>query len=352
MSKDQFITLKELAEKTGSELVGNNNYYVSGVNELSSASSLDVTFFNNAKYKQLLSVTQAGAICIDRFTEILPNKNFFISNNPLLTFQKIIDILSKNEEISGFHGIDNTAIIHRTAKIGNNVSIGPYTVIDKGVVIGDNCTIFSHVTIGVNVIIGKDCIFYPNSVIRNKCKIGDRVIVESGAVIGGCGFGYTTDENGEHHKITHLGNVILEDDVEIGANTTIDIAKFKSTVIGKGTKIDNLVMIAHNAQIGENNLFVSQVGVAGSTKTGRNVVLGGQAGLADNVELTDCVIITARGGVSKSICKKGVYGGSPALAVKDWHKNTIHLKNLSNYVTRIKELEKKINLLEKVASNY
>ena len=192
------------------------------------------------------------------------------------------------------------------------------------------------VYVGQAVQVGKNCVLHAHSVIREHCILEDRVILQPGAVIGSCGFGYTTNANGEHIKLEQLGNVVLEQDVEIGANTTIDRARFKTTRIAKGTKIDNLVQIGHNVQIGPHNIIVSQTGVAGSSKTGRNVVMGGQAGIVGHVEIADFVMIATRGGVSKSITKTGKYGGGPVMELADYNRQQVHLRKIEEYVEKSK----------------
>ena len=195
------------------------------------------------------------------------------------------------------------------------------------------------------MIIGKNCILYSNAVVREGSKIGNRVILQPGCVIGGCGFGYITDAKGKHTKVKHFGIVVLEDDVEIGSNTTIDRARFKETRIQKGSKIDNLVMIAHNVTVGEDNLIVAQTGVAGSSKTGKRVILAAQAGVVGHVEIADGVILMARGAFSKSVTESGPYGGAPAVPLKDYHEQVIHAKRLASYIARLQAIEKKIETL-------
>jgi UDP-3-O-[3-hydroxymyristoyl] glucosamine N-acyltransferase len=183
-------------------------------------------------------------------------------------------------------------------------------------------------------------------VIRERCRLGNRVILQSGAIIGSCGFGYITDKNGCHQKLEQVGIVILEDDVEIGANTTIDRARFKATVVRKGTKIDNLVQIAHNVEVGEHNIIAAQTGIAGSAQTGHHVMLGGQVGVLGHVELEPGTMVATRGGVSKSL-KSGKYRGSPAIPIVEFNRQEVHIRRLKEYVDRIKHLEEKVSELEK-----
>jgi len=284
--------------------------------------------------------SQAGVICVTPQTPLTEGKNYLLSNDPSRSFQQIIELLLPSKS-SGFSGIHPTAIIHLTAQIGPHVTIGPYSVIDRDTKIGANTYIGPHVSIGFEVEIGTDCHIHPHCTIRERCCLGDRVILQPGAVIGSCGFGYTPDAFGQHIKLEQRGIVILENDVEIGANTTIDRSRFKETRIRKGTKIDNLVQIAHNVEIGENNLIAAQTGIAGSTKTGKYVMLGGQVGIVGHVDLEDQVMVATRGGVSKSL-KRGKYRGSPAIPITEYHRQEVHVRKLEEYVERLKALEKKL----------
>lgn len=341
-------TIEELAHLTQSEVVGDKTHVITGVDDLEMASSEDASFLANPKYREAMLNSKAGVICIDTQIEKVPGKNYLVSETPSRAFQTIAEIflISENNR-SGFEGIHPTAVIHPTAQLGKDVQIGPYAVIDKGVIIGDGTRIMAHVCIGAGVTVGTKCLFYPHAIIREKCIIGNRVILQPGAIIGSCGFGFTTDARGKHSKLDQLGNVVIEDDVEIGSSTTIDRARFKSTKIGQNSKIDNLVQIAHNVQIGSSNIIVSQTGIAGSAKTGRNVVLGGQAGVVGHLEIADGVMIATRGGVSKSITKMGKYAGTPVMPLADFNRQQVHLRKIEEYVEKIEELEKRLATLEK-----
>ena len=338
-------TLKELSIITGSELIGNPDYLIHGVDELQSATPDEISFFSNIKYRELLKKTNAGAICVDHKTELTQGRNYLVSDNPSAVFQKLIPLFVHNADVSGFIGIHPSAIIHPTTQIGKDVQIGPLVVIDRNCIIGDGTRIASGVSINPEVTIGQNTVIYSNATIREGTKIGNRVVLQSGVVIGGCGFGYITDEKGSHKKVKHFGIVVLEDDVEIGSNTTIDRARFKETRVRKGSKIDNLVMIAHNVSIGEDNLIIAQTGVAGSAKTGKRVILAAQSGLVGHIEVADGVILMARGAFSKSITEGGAYGGAPAIPIKEYHEQVIHAKRLKTYAEKLKSLEKKIDTL-------
>jgi UDP-3-O-[3-hydroxymyristoyl] glucosamine N-acyltransferase len=338
-------SLKELAALVAARLVGNSEALIEGVNTLDEAGPSDVSFLANPLYNEAMKQSEAGVICVGPDVDLSSNKNFLVSENPSATFQKIVELLLAPSKRSGFEGIHPTAVLHPSVKVGANVSIGPNAVIDRDTVIGEGTTIGPNVSIGHEVQIGSNCHLQANSVVRERCRLGNRVILQPGAIIGSCGFGYTQDQQGRHIKLEQLGIVILEDDVEIGANTTIDRSRFKVTFIRKGTKIDNLCQIGHNVEVGEHNVIAAQTGIAGSSKTGKYVMLGGQVGIIGHVELDDQVLIATRGGVSKSL-KKGKYRGSPAMPIAEYHRQEVHVRKLEEYVERLKELERKLQALE------
>ena len=342
------FSLAELSELTETDLVGNPDLKIISVDNLESASEQDASFLANPRYKEAMKQSNAGVICIDRSTEIVEGKNFLVSDNPSRTFQLIAEkILAASHQGSGFKGIHPTAVIHETAKVGEDVTIGPHVVVDAHTTIGNRTEIYPNAYVGSGVIIGEDCTLFPGSVVRERCVLGNRVILQPGAIIGSCGFGYTTNpKTGHHTKLEQIGNVVVEDDVEVGANATIDRARFKTTRIGKGTKIDNLVQIAHNVELGENNIIVSQTGIAGSAKLGNNVFLGGQAGVVGHLSICDNVKIATRGGVSKTITKPGIYGGGPVSPMPEFNKRQVLLRKIETFVKEIESLKKRIEKLE------
>ncbi len=337
--------LGELAKLTEAKLIGDPNYVITGVEDLNSATPEDASFLANPKYIDAAKKSKAGVICMDSRFALEEGKNYLLSDNPSRCFQLIVETLLITEP-SAFTGIHPSAVIDPSVKIGKNVTVGPCAVIDRGVEIGDNTEINAHVFIGAGVTIGQNCHFHTHVSIRERCIIGNHVILQPGCVIGSCGFGYTTDAKGNHTKLDQLGIVIIEDNVEIGANTTIDRARFKATKIGKGTKIDNLVQIAHNVQLGRDNIIVSQTGIAGSAKTGKNVVLGGQAGVVGHVEICDYAMIATRGGVSKSVTEPGKYNGAPIMPLDEYNRQQVQLRKIGNYIKQIGSLEKRIKDLE------
>lgn len=335
-------TLQELAERTAATLIGDPSKVISGIDSLEEASDSDASFLSNPRYREAMKSTKAGVVCIDTETEAQEGGSYLISKDPSRTFQIIAELLrvAQGQE-TAFTGIHPTAVIDASAVVGSHVSIGPYAVIDRKAVIGDGTVIGAHTFIGAGVEIGQECHLYPSCTVREGCRLGNRVILQSGCVIGSCGFGYTTDAQGRHKKLEQLGIVVLEDDVEIGANSTIDRARFKQTIIRQGTKIDNLVQIAHNVDIGPHNILAAQTGVAGSAKTGRHVMMGGQVGVLGHVAVEDGTLIATRGGVSKSL-KTGKYRGSPAIPIAEYNRQEVHIRRLEEYVERLKVLEKKL----------
>lgn len=346
MSSNKSFTLEALATLTNCQLKGNPQHEILGVADLETATSQDASFFSNARYQQALKSSQAGVIFVDTQIPLLENKNYLISDQPSRAFQLVVDALFPPQKLSGFTGIHPTAVVHETVQLGEGVTIGPQAVIDENVKIGKNTFIGSGVFIGPDTQIGQDCIIHPRVVIRECCQIGQRVVIQPGAVIGSCGFGYTMDKQGRHVKLNQVGNVIIEDDVEIGANTTIDRSRFKSTRIGHGSKIDNLVQLGHGVSVGAHNIIVAQTGIAGSTTTGRYVVLAGQVAVAGHLHLDDEVTVAGKSGVSKSL-PKGKYGGIPAIPLQEYNRNQVFLRNIETYVRELKELAKHLQALTK-----
>jgi UDP-3-O-[3-hydroxymyristoyl] glucosamine N-acyltransferase len=341
-------TLQELADLTQSTVVGDFSHVITGVETLESASSSEASFCTNPRYISLLKTTKAGVVCVDSNFPHLSALNYLVSDDPKSTFQFLIKLfLHKEINRSSFIGIHPTAVIHPSAQLGLNLTIGPHVVIDQGCFIGDNTTILSNTVVSYGVTLGADCLLYPNVTVREHCYIGNRVILQSGVVIGSCGYGYTTNKNGQHQKQEQLGIVVVEDDVEIGANTTVDRARFKETRIKSGTKIDNLVQIAHNVILGSDNLIVAQTGIAGSVKTGSRVIIGGQSGTVGHIEICSDTMLAARSGVTKSISQPGKYRGTPAIALNAYNREQVYIRRIEGYAQRIQALEDKLMKLEK-----
>jgi UDP-3-O-[3-hydroxymyristoyl] glucosamine N-acyltransferase len=336
--------LKDLAELVGATLVGDPNLQITGVGGLDEATSHDVSFLANPRYYDSMNRSKAGAICISSKDSLIEGKNFLISENPSSTFQTLVEIfippLPRSDHSQGVHP---TAVIDPTANIADDASIGPYCVIGAHASIGPRVKLLAHVYIGEECKLDEDCIIYPHVTIRERCILGKRVIIQPGAVIGSCGFGYVTSNHGSHMKLQQLGKVVLGDDVEIGANTTIDRARFHETKISMGSKIDNLVQIGHNVEVGKHNLIVSQVGIAGSSKTGDYVVLGGQVGVVGHVEIASQTLVGAKAGISKNVTKAGRYTGVPLQPIDEYNRNQVLIRKLPQLFERIKKLEEKSN---------
>lgn len=346
-------SLAELAELTETELVGDPDFMVQGVADLESASLHHISYvtlhpYGRAirSYERAMAQSQAGAIVASFDLKRVEGKQYLLARDPSRAFQKIIERFCPGIP-SGFTGIHPTAVIHETAQLSEGVILGPYVVIDREATIGEGTVIVAHGFIGAHTTVGKECYLHPHVTVREGCRIGSRVVLQPGVVIGACGFGYTTNDQGYHQQLTQRGNVVIEDDVEIGANTTIDRARFGSTSIGQGSKIDNQVQIAHGVTIGRDNLIAGQTGIAGSAKTGRHVVVAGQVGIAGHLALGDGVIIAARSGVIGSIKKSGKYIGEPARPYEEYKRFWMRLLGLEKLYKRQKKVEERLEELEK-----
>lgn len=345
----KLFSLKELATLTGCRLVGNPQHIISGCADLESATSHDASFYANPRYQRMMKDSKAGVIFIDTQTDWVEGKNFLIAEQPSRAFQQLIDTLRPARiSPSGFKGIHPSAVIHPTAQLEKDVSIGPHTVIDEGVKIGSCTFVGAGVYIGPDSFIGHSCLIHPHVVIREGCQIGDRVIIQPGAVIGSCGFGYTTDKQGHHTKLNQVGDVVIKNDVEIGANATIDRARLGHTTVGEGSKLDNLVQLGHNVTLGAHNIVAAQTGIAGSTSTENLVIIGGQVGIVGHLHIEEGISIAAKSGVTKSLANKtgNKYGGIPAVPLHQYNQNQVFLRNIQIYIDQLKDLADRIEQLE------
>lgn len=336
------MKLREIASFLNGDVIGASDIEITGVSGIDSAREGDITFLSADRYRKKLPGCRASCIMVKEPIEGLAITQLRVSN-PHLAFAKLLGYfyIKPQEPI----GISEDAIVSDKATIGNDVSIFPFTYISDGASIDDRTTIYPYVFVGHDTTIGKDCVVYPNVVLREKVKIGNRVIIHSSSVIGSDGFGYVPEE-GKHYKIPQVGGVIIEDDVEIGSNVSVDRATTGNTVIGEGTKIDNLVQIAHNVKIGKNSIIIAQVGIAGSTDIGDFVTLGGQVGIADHVKIESGTMIGAQSGVLGYV-SKGVYSGSPIMPHREWVKAQVIFTKLPELYKKIKELEERIRKLER-----
>jgi UDP-3-O-[3-hydroxymyristoyl] glucosamine N-acyltransferase len=337
------MRLDKIAEILECKLEGNPEAEILGVDRIETAGPQMLTFVANRKYLSKLKTTQAGAVITD-FSIDCNGKNVLRHSNPYLIYAKALELFYQPYRPDPF--ISEQAFIARTAKIGNGVYIAPFVYIDDSVEIADGCSIFPNTTIYKGARIGKNCVIHSNVSIRENVEIGNNVVIKNGAVLGSEGFGFAKEENGSHYKIIQTGNVIIEDSVEIGANTTIDRPALGETRIRKGTKIDNLVQIGHSSDIGENSILCAQVGLAGSTIIGKNVILSGQVGVAGHLEIGDNVIATAQTGIPNSVKENSFISGYPAIDNRAWLKSSAVFNRLPDMLREIQYLKSKIEELE------
>lgn len=333
------MRLQQIADLVEGKVDPSCETEITGISCLRNASSHDLSFYESRRYRQQLCATKAGAVLVPAdFQETAPCPVIKVKD-PSAAFDLIVARFVPTPR-TPLPEIHPQALIGRNVTLGEQVSIGPFAVVEEGAVIGDRSIIGAHGFIGAYTILGKDCLLHPRVTVREHCTIDDRVILHPGVVIGSCGFGYTF-RHGEHQKIPQAGSVHVEENVEIGANTTIDRARFGKTIIGKGTKIDNLVQIAHNVVIGAHNIICAQAGISGSTRTGTGVTIAGQVGLSGHIEIGDGSIIAAQSGISKDVPPGSVLVGSPGKPMDQWKKNNFYNQRLPQLAERIKALEKK-----------
>lgn len=335
------FTLQELATIAGGELVGDPALKITGAASLGEAVPGEITFFSDPRYGPLLRKTRASAVFVPpNFAESIATAQIRVSN-PMKAFEDVVLKLAP-KPITFAVGIHPSVIVNPTAQIGERVSIQPYAVIEAGAKIGDDTVIGAGTYIGQETVIGSACLIYPRVTIRERSRIGSRVIIHSGAVIGADGFGFEMVK-GRQEKIQQLGIVQIDDDVEIGANTTIDRARFGRTWIQQGVKIDNLVQVAHNVVIGKHSVVAAQTGISGSTRVGEYVQMGGQVGIVGHVEIADGSMIAAQSGVSKSV-PGGTWFGYPAMPMPEARRQIAWIRRLGRLFARVKEIEKKLGL--------
>jgi UDP-3-O-[3-hydroxymyristoyl] glucosamine N-acyltransferase len=339
------LSLSEIVDLVGGKIFGDEQIVINNLAKIEDAQQGDLTFLYLKSYEKYYALTKASAILVKpEFKKSRKDITHIEVQNPNKAFSKLISHYFTPE--FPLKGIDPSASIHPSVVVGQNTAIGKNVVIPAGCKIGSNVKIFHNTVLLEDVEIGDDTLIFQNVSIREKCKIGKRVIIHANTVIGSDGFGYDIDEQGVSHKIPQIGNVVIEDDVEIGSNVSIDRASIGSTKIKKGVKIDNLVQIAHNVIIGENSIVAGQAGIAGSSKIGKNCFLLGQTGVSGHIEIVDNVILHVQSGTGKSITKPGNYFGSPAKEIKEAFKLEAHLRSLPEYAERIKQLEEQIRLLQ------
>lgn len=339
-------TASEIAQILGGEIIGDGSLQVMGVASIEDARKGDITFALNGRYLESAYRSKASVIIVSNEVKMEPenSKAIIKTANPRLAFTKILELFAPKIKIAP--GLHPTAIIGQGVVLGKDISIGPYVVIGDGAEIGDGVLIYPHTYVGDRVKIGESTTIYPQVTLYREVEIGKRVIIHSGSVIGSGGFGYIEVEK-RHIKIPQNGSVVIGDDVEIGASVTIDRATTGVTSIGRGTKIDSLVMIAHNVTIGQDCIIVAQVGISGSAKLEDSVTIAGQAGVAGHLTIGANTVVAARSGITKSIKPGQFISGYPARPHSEEKRIKATISKLPTLLKRIKELERKVEELEK-----
>jgi UDP-3-O-[3-hydroxymyristoyl] glucosamine N-acyltransferase len=337
------MKLAEIARKLGCELRGPADLEVSGVRGIDEAGEHDLTFLSNPKYVRQLRTTQAGAVILSADAPAT-DRPALVSENPYLSFAQAIELFYVPPEPTP--GIHPTAVIADTAEIGNGHSIGANVVIGEGVRIGARATLYPNVTIYPHASIGDDFLAHSNSVVREHCVLGDRVVLQNGAVVGADGFGFAPRQDRSYYKIVQSGRAVLEDDVEIGANACVDRATIGETRIGRGTKLDNLVQIGHGSRVGQDNVLAAQSGLAGSTRIENRVMLAGQVGVAGHLTIGDDVIATAQTGIARSVKAGSRISGTPEMDSGLWKKNYLLMQEFPELVKTVKRLAKEVEELK------
>lgn len=333
------MKLREIVKVLGCELLGRPEaaeIEITGVAGLDEAGPTELTFLSNPRYAPKVKTTRAAAIIIGRDAKP-PEIPALVSDNPYLDFARALELFYTPPRPAP--GVHSTAVVAGSAQLGENASIGPYVVVGERVRIGRNAVLHAHVTIYEGVEIGDDFCAHTGAVVREFCRIGSRVILQNGVVIGSDGYGFARRADGTHHKIPQAGIVIIEDDVEIQANTCIDRAAVGETRIGRGSKLDNLVQIGHACRVGENAIICAQAGIAGSTVLGNNVVLAGQVGIINHLTIGDNVLVTAQSGVGHDVPSGEKISGSPAFDNHQWLRATALFQKLPDIYRAVRALE-------------
>jgi UDP-3-O-[3-hydroxymyristoyl] glucosamine N-acyltransferase len=343
------MKLSELAERLGCRLEGDPTGEIRGVAGMDHAAPGDVTFLANRRYFPLLRSTRASAIFVEDGIRIerdagLPPIAALRSGNPYLAFARAIELFYQAPEYAP--GIHPTAVITKSAKLGANAHVGPYCFVDEGVTLGEHAVLHSFVTLYRGATIGDHFFAHAHAVVREHCRIGNRVILQNGVIIGGDGLGFAKQKDGSWYKMTQSGPAVLEDDVEVQANACVDRATVGETRIGRGAKLDDLVLIGHASQVGANAMLCGQVGLAGSTKIGEGCILAGQVGTAGHLTIGDRSVVTAQSGVPNDVPAAALYSGYPAVENRQWLKTQAMLNRLPDLQKKVRELEEEIQRLK------
>ena len=334
--------LADLASDLGADVVGDGKLKIRGVRPLDTAKAEHLSFLHNSKYVEEARSSEAGAILVAD-PETLPGRNLLVCPEPYLALARALEVFYP--EVRPEPGVHPSAVVADGVSVGEGASIGPLASIAEGAIVGDRTVVGAGCVLGRGVGIGADCTLHPRVVVGHTCRIGDRCIVHSGTVIGSDGFGFATVD-GVHHKVPQVGIVILEDDVELGANVCVDRAALGETRIGRGTKVDNLVQIAHNVEIGEHCLVVAQVGISGSCRIGHHTVFAGQSGCSGHLSIGNGVILSARAVAIKDVPDGVTLSGYPARPHREWLKTQANLQRIDGLREKVKMLEERLRKLE------
>jgi UDP-3-O-[3-hydroxymyristoyl] glucosamine N-acyltransferase len=336
--------LADLAADLDARVVGDGELEIHGVRPLDSAQSNHLSFLHNPKYAKEARASSAGAILVAD-EEALPGRTVVVCDEPYLALARALAIFHPRQQPRP--GIHETAVVADDVSVGEGASIGPLAAVGAGSSIGADSVIGAGCVVGTGVTIGAGTELHPRVVVEDGCRIGDRCIIHSGTVVGSDGYGFATVD-GVHHKVPQVGIVVVEDDVELGANVCIDRAALGETRIGRGTKVDNLVQIAHNVHIGEHCLLISQSGISGSTRVGRHVIFAGQAGAAGHLTIGDGAVLMARAAAHKDVPAGEAVAGEPARPRREWLKTAANVQRLDQLKARVKELEARLAALEEM----
>ncbi|RSC93009.1 UDP-3-O-(3-hydroxymyristoyl)glucosamine N-acyltransferase [Tenacibaculum singaporense] len=337
------FTAKQIADILEGEIEGNPEAEVSTLSKIEEGKEGSLTFLSNPKYNSYIYTTKASVAIVNK--SFVPEKEIETTlikvEDAYKSFSKLLEFY--NEVKNNKRGRENPHFITESATIGDNEYIGAYAYVGENVVLGNNVKIYPNSYIGDNVTIGDNTVVFAGVKIYSETIIGNNCKIHSGTVIGADGFGFAPDENGEYKAIPQIGNVIIEDNVDVGSNSTIDRATLGSTIIRKGVKLDNQIQIAHNVEIGKNTVIASQTGIAGSTKIGENCMIGGQVGIVGHITIGNNVKIQAQSGIGKSLKDEEVVQGSPAFGYSDYSKSYVHFKNLPKLASTVHKIEKELN---------
>ena len=331
----------QVAEIVSGDVEGNDQVLIDSLAKIENGKEGSLSFLGNPKYNKFLNSSKSSIVLVeDNFvSDQNLNKTLIRVKDPNEAFSKLLNLFGNQS--SNKVGVDKLSSVDNSVSIKKNVYVGAFSICEKDSHIGENSKIYSQVYIGENVSVGTNTIIFPGVKIYGNSVIGNNCIIHSGTVIGSDGFGFNLDEDGNQLKVIHNGNVVIEDNVEIGANCTVDKATLGSTLIKEGVKIDNLVQVAHNVEIGESTVIAACVGIAGSTTIGKNCMIGGQAGISGHLKIGDRVMVQAQSGVMKSIPSDTTIMGMPAFNYLDYNKSYVHFKNLPKIMSKLNDLFKK-----------